>query len=188
MAALKLNRKTLSSDIVAGATTALVTIPDGMASAILAGVSPVQGLYALMVGTPVAALTTSSEFMYVANTGALAVAVGSALEGYSGNELISALGVLTLLVGLFQLLLGLLKLGGIRRNVANAVLTGFMTGIALNIILGQLGDFTGYDSEHANKVVQTVDLIFHPLGIDLPTFMMGLLTIAVILLVARTPL
>lgn len=63
-----------------------------------------------------------------------------------------------------------------------------MTGIALNIILGQLGDFTGYDSEHANKVVQTVDLIFHPLGIDLPTFMMGLLTIAVILLVARTPL
>ncbi len=188
MAAIKLNRKTITSDIIAGATTALVTIPDGMASAILAGVSPVQGLYALMVGTPVAAITLSSEFMYVANTGALAVAVGSVLEGYSENELIAALGVLTFLVGLFQLLLGVLKLGGITRYVSNAVLVGFMTGIALNIILGQLGDFTGYDSEYGNKVVQTADLIFHPLAIDLPTLILGLLTIALIILVTHTPL
>ena len=188
MAAVKLNRKTLTSDIIAGATTALVTIPDGMASAILAGVSPVQGLYALMVGTPVAALTLSSEFMYAANTGALAVAVGSVLEGYSENELFAALGVLTLLVGLFQLLLGVLKLGGITRYVSNAVLVGFMTGIALNIILGQLGDFTGYDSEYGNKVIQTADLLFHPLAMDLPTLLMGLLTIVLIILVAHTPL
>ena len=83
MASFQLKRKTITADLIAGTTTALVTIPDGLDSAILAGVNPVSGLYALMIGTPVAALTMSSLFMYVANTGALAVAVGDALTGLS---------------------------------------------------------------------------------------------------------
>ena len=83
---LRYDRNTLPGDLTAGTTTALVTIPDGMASAILAGVNPVNGLYALMVGTPVAALTMSSQFMYVANTGALAVAVGDALGTWLTHE------------------------------------------------------------------------------------------------------
>jgi SulP family sulfate permease len=75
--------RTLNADLTAGLTTALVTILDGLASAILAGVNPVQGLCSLMFGTPVAALTTGSEFMYVSNTGAPAVAVGGVLAAYS---------------------------------------------------------------------------------------------------------
>jgi len=147
MAVIKTIRKTAIADLTAGITTALVTIPDGMASAILAGVSPISGLYALMVGTPIAALTLSSQFMYVANTGALAVSVGDALGGYSGDQRLEALVVLTILVGIFQLLLGILKLGWITNYVSNSVLTGFMTGIAFLIILGQVDEFTGAHSE-----------------------------------------
>ena len=85
--------KNLVSDLTAGTTSALVTIPDGLASAILAGVNPVHGLYGLMVGTPIAALTLSSQFMYVANTGAIAVAAGDALDDYLGTqEQVIALG------------------------------------------------------------------------------------------------
>ena len=180
--------KTRTADLIAGLTTALVTIPDGMASAVLAGLSPVHGLYALMVGTPIAALTASSQFMYVANTGAMAVATGSALAAYSGDQLAPTLVMLVILIGLFQLALGLLKAGGVIRFVSNAVLVGFMTGIALLIILGQLGDFTGYHGEYSNKVRQAIDLVLHIGQINVQATTIGVVTIALIILVHRTPL
>ena len=60
---LKINRQTIGKDIIAGLTAAIAGIPDGMASATLAGVNPVYGLYNLMVGTPIAAIFTSSMYM-----------------------------------------------------------------------------------------------------------------------------
>jgi SulP family sulfate permease len=60
------------ADLTAGLTTAIANIPDALASAILAGTNPVYGLYGLMVGTPVGALLTSSAFMAVAITSAMA--------------------------------------------------------------------------------------------------------------------
>lgn len=62
----RLSSKTLKADLSVGLTTALVAIPDGIASAILAGLNPIHGLYVLMIGTPIAAMLASSHFMYVA--------------------------------------------------------------------------------------------------------------------------
>ena len=62
---LKINRKTIGRDTLAGLTAAVAAIPDGMASAVLAGVNPVYGLYNLIIGTPAATLTTSSIYMAV---------------------------------------------------------------------------------------------------------------------------
>ncbi len=87
-----------------------------MASATLAGVNPVYGLYNLMVGTPVAALFTSSVYMAVINTSAMALVVLEALVGFSGDDQLRALVTLTLLVGAFQLILALLKLGYLIRT------------------------------------------------------------------------
>ena len=70
--ALKPNSKTIGRDLLAGLIAAIAAIPDGMASAVLAGVNPVLGLYNLMVGTPVAALFSSSVYMAVINTSAMA--------------------------------------------------------------------------------------------------------------------
>ena len=186
---LNYNPRNLASDLTAGVTTALVTIPDGLASAILAGVNPVHGLYGLMVGTPLAALALSSQFMYVANTGAIAVAVGDALGGFqNGPEMITALVTLTVMVGLFQLGLGLLKLGWITRYVSNAVLVGFMTGIALLIILGQVPNLTGYESPYSNKVFASLDTLLHPGVWHLPTILVALATIGLIVILKRTSL
>lgn len=179
--------RNLIPDLTAGTTTALVTIPDGLASAILAGVNPVHGLYGLMVGTPIAALTLGSQFMYVANTGAIAVAVGDALVGVPGlAEQVTALITLTLLVGLFQLVLGVLRLGWITRYVSNAVLVGFMTGIAVLIILGQVPNITGYESIYTNKVIAFVDTLLNPGIWHLPTILVSLLTLGVISILTRT--
>jgi SulP family sulfate permease len=99
-----------------------------------------------------------------------------------------ALVVLTLLVGGCMLLAGLLKLGFLTRFVSNAVMTGFITGIAVNIILGQLGDITGYSSEYNNKVVKGLDTLLHLGQVDVPTLTVGLATIALIVLLDRTRL
>jgi SulP family sulfate permease len=186
MKRFSLNRETLPSDLLAGFVVAVTSIPDAMASAILAGLNPIQGLYAIMVGTPVGALATGSVFMTVAVTSAMALAVGDSLAGYSGDELLTAVITLTILVGLFALLLGVLKLGTLIRFVSNAVMMGFLTGVAVLIILGQLGDFTGYGSQYSNKVAQAVDLLLHVNQVDFQTLAIGLLTIALILLFNRT--
>ncbi|MFC2031292.1 SulP family inorganic anion transporter, partial [Chloroflexota bacterium] len=188
MKGLTLNRETAGADLVAGLVDAVTSIPDALGSAVLAGLNPIHGLYAIMIGTPVGALTTGSVFMNVSITSAMALAVGEALAGYSGQEQVEALVVLTILVGVVALLLGLLKLGTLTRFVSNAVMTGFLTGVAALIILGQLGDLTGYRSEFSNKVLSAIDLLLHPTEVDLATLAIGLLTIALILVFDRTRL
>lgn len=176
----------LKADASAGLTTALVAIPDGIASAILAGLNPVYGLYALMIGTPIAAALASSQFMYVANTGALAIGTGGALAGFDGDAKVQALVVLVVLAGLIQLTLGLLRLGGLVRFVANAVLIGFMTGVAVRIILSQLGEFTGTHPEGANALLRTLDWIMNLHHADWAATAVGIGTLGLIVLLSRT--
>jgi sulfate permease, SulP family len=178
--------KDLRGDLAAGLTNGLVQIPDAMASAILALVKPVNGLNTLVIGTPVGALFAGSVFMTVATTGAVSLAVADALGRADSSQRVPMLIVLTLLVGVIQLALGLLKLGWITKFVSNSVMVGFITGVCILIILGQLGDLTGYSSEYSNKVAKTVDLLLHAAEIDWPTLAVGLATIALILLLDRT--
>ncbi|MFN2203012.1 MAG: SulP family inorganic anion transporter [Caldilineaceae bacterium] len=182
------NRTNVVGDMLAGLIAAVAAIPDGLASGVLAGVNPVFGLYNLMVGTPVAALFTSSVLMAVINTSAMALVVFEAMKVYSGSEQVTALVTLTILTGLFQLALGLLKLGYLTRFISSAVMRGFLTGIAIVIILSQLSDFTGYSAQGANKVTQTLDLLRHVHLVDLQTVIVGCSTIAIILLLDRTRL
>lgn len=150
-------RGNLVPDLIAGLTTGVANIPDAMASAILAGVNPLQGLYAIMIGTPLGTLFGSSAFMNVAATSALAITAGAALAAYSPDVRDSAITTLALLTGLIMLIAGLLKLGRLLRFVANSVVIGFLTGVSINVILSQLGDFTGYASAYSNKVVKAID-------------------------------
>lgn len=177
-----------ASDLIAGLTAGIANIPDAMASAILAGTNPVYGLYALMTGTPVGALLTSSHFLAVAVTSAMALIVGSTLANVASDDQTAALFTLTLLVGVFGIVAGLLKLGRLMRYVSNSVMVGFLTGVSVLIVLSQLGDLTGYSSEYSNKVAKAIDLLLHPTEIHLETFAIGILTIAIILVLDRTRL
>jgi SulP family sulfate permease len=179
--------KNLKNDLIAGLTTGLVQIPDVMASAILATVKPVNGLNTLVLGTPLGALFAGSVFMTVTTTGAIALAVSDAMSGSDPAERTALLVMLTLLVGVIQLALGLLRLGWITKFVSNSVMVGFINGVCILIILGQLGDLTGYASEYANKIAKTVDLLLNLGEISWPTLAVGLVTIALILGLGRTP-
>jgi SulP family sulfate permease len=181
-------RGNLVGDLIAGLTTGVANIPDAMASAILAGANPVQGLYAVMIGTPLGAIFGSSAFMTVAATSALAMTAGMALEGYSGDEHARAMATLAVLTGVLMVAAGLLKLGRLLRFVANSVVIGFLTGVSINVILSQLSDFTGYSSGLSNKVLNAVNTFTHLNLVDAQTTAIGLLTVLVILLVDRTRL
>ncbi|HEX21458.1 MAG TPA: SulP family inorganic anion transporter, partial [Actinobacteria bacterium] len=97
-----------------------------MAQALIANVNPIYGLYSGMLNTIVGSLTSSSSLMIISLTNALALVTGSALLNLKGEVKIEALFTLTLLVGLIQLILGLFKLGGIKRFISDSVMTGFI--------------------------------------------------------------
>ena len=181
-------RRNFVPDLIAGLTTGVANIPDAMASGVLAGANPVQGLYAIMIGTPLGAIFGSSAYMNVATTSALAITAGAALSGYSGDDHARALSTLAVLAGILMVLAGLFKMGRLLRFVSYPVVIGFLTGVSINVILSQLGDFTGYSSEYSNKVVKGIDTLLHLNQIDPQTTAIGILTIAVILLVDRTRL
>lgn len=183
---LKFDQKTLVADAVAGLTFAVVNIPQGMANAVLAKVNPVLGLYTLMIATPVGALATSSVFMNVSTTSALSVAAGDVMVTIPAADRTVHLAALVLLTGLVQLLLGVLRLGSLLRFVSNAVMVGFITGVATLIVLGQMGDLTGYASPFGNRVLQLLDLILRWQQIHWPTFAVGVLTVALIVALGRS--
>jgi sulfate permease, SulP family len=188
MDTIKPKKKHLTSDLLAGLTFALVNIPQAMAHALLAAVNPVFGLYTLMLATPVGALFTSATFMNVSTTSALAVAAGDTLINYPSNERGPVLVTLVLMIGVFQVVLGLLRLGWLTRFIPYSVMTGFMTGVAVLIVIGQLGDFTGYYSDYSGKISQLADLVLNWDSIEWATLAIGLLTIGLIYLLGKTRL
>jgi SulP family sulfate permease len=133
-----------------------------------------------MVAVPIGAVFSSSVFMNVSTTGALAVAAGAALLEVPAEQRVEALVVLVLLVGVIQLLAGLFRLGFLVRYVSNAVMTGFLNGVAVLIILGQLSDLTGYQSSFSNRVAQALDLLLRLGQTNLHTLAIGAFTLALI--------
>lgn len=181
-------RDTLGADTVAGLTLGVESVPDGLAGGLLAGVNPVYGLYGYMYGTFSGALATSSEFMAVQATGAMAIVVADVGVVHSGDDPDRALFTLAVLTGIAMLVAGFLKMGTVLRFVSNAVMVGFISAVGVNIVLGQLDNFTGYEAEGGNRITRTFDLLFNVFSIDAQTVTIGLLTVALILTLERTRL
>jgi sulfate permease, SulP family len=185
----KKHRNHLIADFLAGITGAVAGAPQAMGFAIIAGVSPIYGLYAAILPTIVGALVSSSVFMTIGPTNAVALVTGSVLLAYRDNDLVGYLFTLTFLVGLFLLLFALLRLGGLTRFVSNAVMTGFVTGAGVLIILGQLSHLVGYGgSFQGNALERLLDLLAHLPQFSLHTTVIGILATVVIYALHRTRL
>jgi SulP family sulfate permease len=182
------DRKDFGKDVVAGLPGAISSVPDGMASAVLIGVNPVYGLYASFAGPIAGGLTSSTGLMVITTTTAAAIAAGSAVSGFDAEQRPEALFLLTFLAGLVMVGAGLLKLGRYTRFVSHSVMTGFLTGVAVNIICGQLGDLTGVSAEGANSLAKALDVITHPSSIDVAAMVAGLGALGILFGLARTRL
>lgn len=163
--------QTLGADFIAGLTTAVLLVPQAMAYAQLAGLPPVVGLYASTLPLVVYAFIGTSRVMAVGPVALISLMTASALAPYGDLEtskLVVMGAALAVMVGLFQMALGLLKLEFLNRLLTRPVLTGFTSAAAILIGLSQLPELFGVD-----ELMLFVD------GWHLPTLIIGVAAIVV---------
>lgn len=158
----------------------MFSIPEGMAYASIGGFNPVVGLWAGVVPGIVASVLARTVLMVTTLTSAIALSSRSVLaeEGLDPSDPANV-AALALVVGAVMLIFGLLRFGSIMNFVSNAVMTGFSTGIALQIIAGVLNDATGYKPQSGN----TIGKFIKPL--ESFAILIGLVVVTVIVAVAR---
>jgi len=181
-------RSHLRADIVAGLPRAIAGVPDGMAAAVLVGVNPVQGLYAGFAGPIAGGLSSHTRLMVITTTSAAALAAGSALQGVAPAQRPAAVALLVILVGVVLIAAGIARLGRYTRFVSYSVMIGFLTGIAINIVCGQIADLTGAPAQGAFPLAKAIDVLSHPGLINLASLLTGLGALAILTLLARTRL
>lgn len=168
-------------NVVGGFVAGLYSVPEGIGYASLAGINPMLGIYSGMVPVAVAAATTGSVLMMSTLTSAIALTMGGVLAdgGYTGSQVSQAVFTLALLSGALMIALGLLKLGKAVNFVSNAVMTGFVMGVAILIMVGKFDNIFGYDPTGVtNKVLKGIDILVHPGNWNLTTTVIGVGTIA----------
>ena len=149
-------------DVIAGLVTGLFSIPEGMAYASIGGFNPVTGIYAGIMPGIIGSLFARTVLMVTTLTSAIALTSRSVLKEAGLDPQDPAnVAALALVVGAVMLLFGLLRFGSIMNFVSNAVMTGFSTGIALQIVAGVLGDATGYKPQSGNTIGKFIDSLAH---------------------------
>lgn len=181
-------RASLKADVLAGLPGAISSVPDGMAAAVLAGVNPVQGLYAGFAGPIAGGLSSNTRLMLITTTSAAALAAGSALQGLTPADRPAAVPLLAIMVGVVLAAAGIVRLGRYTRFVSHSVMIGFLSGIAVNIFCGQVSDLTGATAQGDFPLAKAVDVVIHPGNIDLASLLTGLAALVILGLLSRTRL
>ena len=133
-------------DLIAGLTVAAVSLPQGITYALVAGVDPKFGVYSAIVVTFVASVFGSSSHLINGPTSAISLLVFSSLaflDPENRTVLFESLFLLGVLVGTFQILIAVFKLGDLTRYISESIISGFILAAAVLIALGQLGNALG---------------------------------------------
>ena len=184
------NPKILRADIVAGLTVALVLVPQSMAYAQLAGLPPYYGLYASFLPVAIASIFGSSRQLATGPVAVVSLLTAAALEPIASNDptgYVAYAIMLAFLVGIFQLSLGLLRMGVLVDFLSHPVVTGFTNAAAIIIATSQLSKLFGVSvasAEHHYETIMNV-LAESLVNTHSPTLLMGILAIFLILLTRK---
>jgi sulfate permease, SulP family len=183
------DRASLRSDLTAGLTVAVMLVPQSMAYAALAGMPPVTGLYAAVVPLAVYALLGTSGALAVGPVAITALMTGAALGPLADGDparYVALAGLLALLTGAIQLLLGVLRLGVLVSFMSHSVLSGFTSAAAIVIAASQLKDLLGVSVPRAETFPSIVSGVLGALGtVQWATVAVGAAAIAALLLLRR---
>ncbi|MCU7843004.1 MAG: sulfate permease [Candidatus Thiodiazotropha sp. (ex Monitilora ramsayi)] len=177
------NKDTVRADVVAGITVALVLVPQSMAYAQLAGLPVYYGLYASFLPPMIAAFFGSSRQLATGPVAVVSLMTAAALEplATSPDTYLAYAMLLALMVGLFQLFLGLFKLGVLVDFLSHPVVVGFTNAGALIIATSQLGKVFGVFAERAEHHYETVwnTILAAVEGTHFPTLMIAIMAFGI---------
>ena len=182
------DRANFRSDVTAGITVAVVALPQAIAFAIIAQLPPQMGLYTSIVGVIIGALWGASNQALYGPANAISLLVAAALSNSltpGANEFALAAGVMAVMVGVFQILLGMMRLGVLVNFVSHSVVVGFTSGAGLLILFRQIGPLLGLQLNTTNPVTTLHSLansisVIHP-----PTAVLGIGVMMLILLLGK---
>lgn len=145
--------KQLVNDIIAGVIVAIIALPLSIALAIASGVAPEQGLYTAIVAGFVIAVLGGSRVNISGPTAAFATIVAGIVAQYQMSGLVIA----TIMAGIILILMGLCRFGSLIKYIPYTITTGFTSGVALTIVIGQLKDFFGLTFAEGLQPVETME-------------------------------
>ena len=175
-------------DVVAGVSVAAVALPVAIAYAQLAGFSPVVGLYSSILPLVAYALFGTSRQLMVNPDAAVCAMIAAAVAplAVGDAELYASLAiVLTALTGLFCIAASFLRLGALADFLSKPILVGFLNGVAISILLGQIGKLFGFAIEAGGIIPRLLEFIAKLPQTHGPTLAVGLGSFAVLFLARR---
>ena len=163
----RVNKETTKADLISGFTGAMIVLPQGVAFATIAGMPPEYGLYAAMVPAVIAALFGSSWHLVSGPTTAISIAVFASVSHVAEpgtQQFISLVLTLTFLTGIFQLALGLARMGVLVNFISHTVVIGFTAGAAVLIAGSQIKNFFGLSIPRGTPFYETMYVFFTHIG------------------------
>ncbi len=178
----------LRADFIAGLTVAIILLPQAIAYALIGELPPAAGLFSAIVGAVVAALWGSSHHLQSGPTNALSLLVLSALLPIAvpnSPQFLMAAGLMAVMVGIFQVVMGVARLGLLVNFVSDSVIVGFTAGAGILIGVGQLRHLFGLEATGRGLVATLRGIVINLPETHIPTFLLGVGTIAIILILRK---
>ena len=174
--------KQLAGDLIAGLIVAIIALPLSIALAIASGVSPEKGLYTAIVAGFVIAFFGGSAVNISGPTAAFATIVA----GIVAQHGIDGLVITTLMAGIMLILMGVCRVGSLIRYIPHTITTGFTSGIAVTIVVGQIKEFLGLtypEGTHAIETMEKLEAVAASIGtLNWQALLVGLLGLAILIL------
>ncbi|MCO3497294.1 SulP family inorganic anion transporter [Pseudomonas aeruginosa] len=175
-------------DVQAGLSVAAIQLPTAIAYAQIAGFPPQVGLYACILPMLIYALIGSSRQLMVGPDAATAAMVAAAITPLAAGDpqrLVDLSMIVAIMVGLFSIVAGLARAGFIASFLSRPILVGYLNGIGLSLLVGQLGKLFGYEAATSGFVAGILALLENLLHIHWPTLILGSLSLLLMVLLPR---
>lgn len=172
-------------DLIAGIVVAIIALPLSIALALASGVGPEQGIYTAIVAGFIISFLGGSQVQIAGPTAAFATIVA----GIVARNGMDGLAAATILAGIILIIMGLCRFGGLIKYIPFTITTGFTSGIAVTIVIGQLKDFFGVTYPERMPTIETMEKLkaflsgIHTFNTD--SLIVGLVCLAILIIAPR---
>ncbi len=173
--------KQFGTDVVSGIIVAIIALPLSIALALASGVGPEEGLYTAIVAGFIISFLGGSRVQIAGPTAAFATIVAGIIAKNGMDGMMLA----TIIAGIILILMGLLRLGGLIKFIPYTITTGFTSGIAVTIVIGQIKDFLGLSYPAGTATIETLDKL-KAIAVNISSFnpyalLTGIISLAILI-------